>query len=248
MFLPYPKASLADSTMGPTDVHLFCVDLDADQERVVALQRLLSAEELQRANQLRFDRDRRRFVVSHGLLRLILSGYSDVDSHKLQFNQGPHGKPALSTGSEFNLSHSNELALIGITTTAPLGVDVEFVREVGDAEGIARRFLSKSEQADLLGLPRDQWPAAFFSCWTRKESYLKALGYGLSVPLDDFTVTLLPEQPARLCSIRQDPAEASEWTIRHLEPKPGYTGALAIRGHHWRTSTWSIDLARIALQ
>lgn len=103
---------------------------------------------------------------------------------------------------------------------------------------IAQRFFAPEECGELRSLPPDLQPAGFFRCWTRKEAYLKAIGLGLGVPLDQFIVTLAPEQAARIVSILGDAKEASRWSLRELSLPPEYYGALVVEGHDWRLSCW----------
>jgi 4'-phosphopantetheinyl transferase len=202
------------------------------------LQGVLSHDELERAGRFKFDRDNRRFVVSRGLLRDVLSRYAGIDPALLRFTYGPKGKPGLettppNTGLHFNLSHAHELMMIAISVDTPLGIDVEYVRELPDLDDIARGFFSASEYSDLRRTPRTQRTEAFFNCWTRKEAYVKAIGDGLSAPLDRFDVTLTPGEPARIRGFAGDPANATRWSLYHLEPEPGYVGALAVKGNSW---------------
>jgi 4'-phosphopantetheinyl transferase len=116
-----------------------------------------------------------------------------------------------------------------VTRGQELGVDLEVVRPMTDAEGVARRFFSAGEVSDLLGLPERE--LAFFRCWTRKEAYIKALGQGLSCPLDRFRVSLLPAEPPRLVEVEGSTSEARQWTLWELIPWPGHVACIAIRAH-----------------
>ncbi len=90
----------------------------------------------------------------------------------------------------------------------------------------------------LSGLPVNKQALAFFNCWTRKEAYIKACGEGLSLPLDQFDVSLAPGEPAKLLGTREHPQEASRWCLQELIPAPGYTAALAVEGQGWRLACW----------
>ena len=105
-------------------------------------------------------------------------------------------------------------------------------------EQIAARFFSKRENDVLKSLPEDQRQEAFFNCWTRKEAYIKAIGDGLTYPLDQFDVSLTPGEPARLLNVEGNAAEVSRWKLQALTPEPDYKGTLAVEGHGWRLQSW----------
>ena len=128
----------------------------------------------------------------------------------------------------FNMAHSGSLALYAVTVDCEIGVDVEELRDIPEIEQVASRYFSKPEAAQLLSIsPKLAVREAFFRCWTRKEAYIKAIGDGLYLPLDQFQVTLEPDAPARFIHIGNDSAAAAEWTLQHLDPAPNYLGALA---------------------
>ncbi|MHB1426768.1 MAG: 4'-phosphopantetheinyl transferase family protein, partial [Gemmataceae bacterium] len=104
----------------------------------------------------------------------------------------------------------------------------------GDGEPLAERFFSPRETAVLRSLPPELRREAFFRCWTRKEAYIKAQGKGLSLPLDQFDVSLHPDEPAELLATQHDPQEAQRWSLRSLLPKEGFVATVAVEGHSWR--------------
>ncbi len=187
---------------------------------------MLSSEEQRRAARFHFERDRRRFIGSHAALREILSLYLGEPPASLEFVTRVHGKPELASGApRFNLSHSGELALIGVAGNRELGVDVERVRAQVAIERIARRFFSASEAAALFAYPGSERDAAFFRCWTRKEAYVKARGGGLRIPLASFDVSL-DEGRARLLRA----PDIERWTLHSLAVPPGYVAAAVVEG------------------
>jgi len=203
----------------------------------------LAPDELRRADRYRFERDRRRFIVARGVLRAILSRYTGVEPGQLRFRYGAQGKPQLvgETGREalrFNLSHAHELVLFAVARGRAIGVDLEYVRrDLADLE-LAERFFSPTEVAVLRALPAYARCRAFFNCWTRKEAYIKAKGGGLSIPLDQFDVTLGPGKAAALVEARWDAEEASRWSLHGMDPAPGYVAALAVQGRAWELAFW----------
>ncbi|MFN4259646.1 MAG: 4'-phosphopantetheinyl transferase family protein [Gemmataceae bacterium] len=196
---------------------------------------LLTAEERRKAERFHFERDRRRFAVCRGLLRVLLSRYLDMPPTAIALTYGNHGKPALACQRvRFNVSHSHGWALLAFTLDREIGVDLEKLRPLRNAEGLARRFFAPREAAVLLGLPEAERLAAFFRCWTRKEAYIKAIGTGLACPLDQFAVTLAPGEPAQLLWVANRADEVARWSMTHLDPAPGFVAALIAEGHDWR--------------
>jgi 4'-phosphopantetheinyl transferase len=199
------------------EVHSWCVGLDVSPEAYARLHATLADDERRRTARLRFERDRRRFVVAHGVLRELLARYLRTPPGQIRFVYNAFGKPALSPefGSrlKFNLSHSADLALIAIAADADIGVDVEYIRAQPDYAEIARHFFSAAEVDRLNRLPSHLHARAFLRCWTKKEAYVKACGEGLAMPHGP---------PAR------------RWSLFTLQPAPGYIGALAVEGRGWR--------------
>jgi 4'-phosphopantetheinyl transferase len=225
------------------EIHVWCADLDAPVSDLAAFTGLLSESEHKRADRFRLDRDRNRFIVRHGLLRIILGRYLNIDPARLAFAYESRGKPMLCLPDgpaplQFNLSHSNGLALIGATRRAALGVDVEEVRFVPEVDQIAAKFFSPQESAVLNAVPEEQKMEAFFHCWTRKEAYLKATGEGIADALPRIEVSLTPGQPARLSRINGDALSASRWRLGGLAPAPGFVGALAVKADTLRLACW----------
>ncbi len=221
-------------------VHLWSAGLEPPPARVEELRRLLTVEEAARADRFRFDRHRRRFIVRRGVLRLLLAGYLGQDPARVRLEEGDKGKPFVPQAAaepasrlHFNLSDSRDLAVYAFTRGAELGVDVEVLRPMPDAQSIAESFFSAEEQERLRRVPPERKARAFFNCWTRKEAYIKAIGEGLSEPLDRFSVTLLPEEPARFVHLGGDPERAAGWTLHHLVPEEGTVGGLALEGDGW---------------
>jgi 4'-phosphopantetheinyl transferase len=225
-------------------VHIWRARLDQSEACVQRLRQTLSADELARARRFRFQRDRKHFIAGRGLLRLILARYLDLEPSQLRFRYGPHGKPSLVTMSpletpNFNASDSGGLALYAVTRGRKVGIDLEQIRTDCPCEQIAEQFFSSREKAMLQDLQTEQAKRkAFFGCWTRKEAYIKARGEGLSLPLDQFDVSLAPGEPAKLLEMRGDPLEASRWSLHELYPGPGYAAALAVEGHGVRLACW----------
>jgi 4'-phosphopantetheinyl transferase len=234
---------LVNLVLPEDEVHLWRADLDQPAPQVERLAQTLAPDEQIRADRFHFERDRQYYIVGRGVLRTILGWYLKREPGELHFNYGPRGKPALPDILNqgricFNLAHSQGLALYGLARGRDIGVDLEYIRPVSDMGEIARRFFSAQENAALLALPPDQRQEAFFNCWTRKEAYLKATGDGLAQPLDQFDVSLGPEEPARLLRITGQSHLAARWSMLALKPARGYVGALVVAGHDWQAQCW----------
>lgn len=188
---------------------------------------VLSEGERARAARFRFERHRDAFVAAHWALRTVLACYLDTNAAALRFESGDHGKPFLAQPSSdlrFNLSHSHEVAIVAVTSGREVGCDVEWISERVPVDALAARFFSPPEQAEIEALDPAARRLAFFSCWSRKEAFIKARGEGLSLPLNGFDVNVTGE--ARLVATRPDPDEAQRWWMAALPCSPEYAGAV----------------------
>jgi len=215
------------------EVHIWHTEL-LNPEDARQLRPLLSADELQRANQFRFPEHRRRFTIARACLRQLLGTYLRVVPQEIRFAYSAEGKPQLSSefsqDLSFNVSHSENLAVFSFTNYRKIGVDVEVFRYDVDTEGIPRRFFSEFEQRALAGLAGQQKIEGFFNCWTRKEAYVKAVGQGLSLRLRDFDVSLAPGEPARLLATRPDAKLVSQWSIQSFRLNEHCAAAVVVEG------------------
>jgi 4'-phosphopantetheinyl transferase len=224
--------------LGSREVQVWGVWLSGSDASLAYYRSMLSPEELQRAERFRFEHLRHSYTRSRGSLRLLLAHYLGLSPNEIQLICRPKGKPILRDSSQidFNASHSGQMALYAFTVGCELGIDVEQIRRLDDAESIAARFFSTAEASELLSLTPEQRGPAFFRCWTRKEAYVKAVGDGLAISLNRFQVTLLPGIPARFVQLASDMGTAADWTLDHLELAPGYLGALAYRDNRRPTT------------
>jgi 4'-phosphopantetheinyl transferase len=188
---------------------------------------VLTSEEHQRAGRFHFDADRNRFITGRGGLRWILSLYCGIPPEALTFETGPQGKPALPRHPtlSFNLSHSGEYVLIGVTTGADCGVDIEWKRPGANEEGIAQRFFCPRE-VEWLKRTKD----GFLRLWTAKEAIIKAVGGGLSIPLTDVDVTDVVEGTAFAMKLETSGLPARMLWLQELELVEGYAAAVAVIG------------------
>ncbi len=232
-----------DLTLENKEVHVWRAELDLPAEQVQELAKTLSEDEQLRAQRFHFQKHRQRFIVGRGLLRTILGRYLGIKPEQIQFEYSPRGKPRLGESCcrerlQFNLSHSQGLALYGFTRDRRIGIDLEYLRSMPDAGQIAKRFFSPREYAAISALPPDEKQKAFFRCWTGKEAYLKATGDGLAGSLDQIEVSLTPDEPARLLSIQGNSRAASSWSLYNLTPASDYIGTIVVEGRDWHLSCW----------
>ena len=214
--------------MKADEIHVWNGRIAAGEDCFLGLYKSLSQDETEKAARLRFDQHKRSYVICRGLLRSILAGYLGLRPAEIPIQYGAQGKPFLQNRAvRFSVSHSEDRVLFAFCRNCELGVDLEYVRELPDAEQLARRFFAPSEYIEFCGTTPAIRTMAFFCCWTRKEAYIKATGLGLSLPLDSFAVPAVPGQPAKLRITTGPDAQLSGYSLRHLDPAPGYVGALA---------------------
>lgn len=162
--------------------------------------------------------DRLRYTVAHGALRQLLSEYLDNAANELSFTAGPHGKPELKDQAcQFNISHSGDYVLIGLSETHPIGVDVEQNKPISDYLKLAQRFFHPEEYKSISALPNDLGLQAFYRCWNRKEAVAKATGQGLQMGFHTFQVS-----PTETPWVEfDDPGpDNSQWHIEDLDLSP----------------------------
>jgi 4'-phosphopantetheinyl transferase len=218
------------------DVHVWRVALD--EERAPPCWNVLSADEQARALRFRFEHDRAAFVMAHGALRTILAAYTGSNAAELQFVLGPFGKPAIDAAAhdarlEFNLSHSGGFALIAIANDRAVGIDIMKWDPNVDHAAVAERSFSPLERETLRALARTASNSApiteaFYSAWSRKEAYLKALGVGLTRSPDTFDVSIAPSEPAALVADHQDRDASERWAMVSIDAAAGYSAALVV--------------------
>jgi 4'-phosphopantetheinyl transferase len=193
---PDPSLKLEENT-----VHIWLSYLNLHEARLKHLYPLLSTEEKERSERFKFYKHRKRFIASHGFMRSVLENYIETPAAEIAFSANDKGKPEFDkkthkTNVRFNLSHSNNIALLAIGLNHEIGVDIEFLDRKNDWKGIIKRFYTATEQKGILKLSEDQQQKAFFQMWTRKEAYMKVLGLGLHLPPNKFVITVPPAKPA----------------------------------------------------
>ena len=215
-------------------VQLWCAQTDApglDSQRLAAY---LTPAERERVARYRFERDRARHTYARGLLRLVLGGAAGLHPRAVELVTGPFGKPELlpaqnSLGLRFNLSYGGDWLLLALTRGCEVGVDLEPVRALPDAIGIAERFFHRDEKDSLHAAAEDKQSPLFFTYWTRKEALLKALGTGLSdQALAAFNSADLTSAPLVWRQLSASAGPGKDWWLVDLAPRPGYAACLVL--------------------
>lgn len=244
---PGKKPATEDPEEGTVDV--WSASLDPPAPLASHLAGYLSSDEQARAERFIHARDQDRFIAGRSFLRLLLAQRLGAEPRGLRFRYGTRGKPSLATGTghlQFNLAHSGTLAVCALGRGGgEIGVDIERVRPISNAEGVARRVLSPREVAQLESLPEPARLRAFYEAWTRKEAFLKALGCGMDRSLESFEVSFGPAESPRLVRTLGDPTEVERFSFHAFEPELGYVGAAAMVGHSRRIRhlKWRWDVA-----
>jgi 4'-phosphopantetheinyl transferase len=227
------------------EVHVWRANLAAEPDLLAQFFATLSPEERDRADRFQFPEHRDAFVAAHGILKEILGRAVAQEPSSLAFSADRFGKPCFARGSQFahihfNLSHSGGRALYAISQVGDLGVDLEKIRPLPDMLALATRVFSPREAQLFFSLPAPIQPAAFFTCWTRKEAYLKASGEGFGIEPSSFEVTFAPGAPAAVVG-----EEHAAWSLRELAPAPGYVGAVAVNARAFDLKLWDWQAAEI---
>ncbi len=207
-------------------VHIWQANLVFSSEQLQRLAQLLSEDEQARANRFKFAHHRDRFMAARGILRTLLSRYLDQPPEQLQFSYSDRGKPCLNNPLQFNVSHSENLALYALTCDRMIGIDVEHLRPVENLEGLTQRFFSAREHDAIAQLPPEHRERSFFRYWTCKEAYLKATGEGLS-ELAGLEFSLSIHQPAQLIATAKNPENIQNWRLQELNLSDEFVGTVA---------------------
>jgi 4'-phosphopantetheinyl transferase len=229
------KGDIRRVRLSADEVHVWRASLDRSPTDVDRLHLLLAADERERATRFRFDRDRSRYVIGRGLLRLLLARYGGLAPAEIRFAYSAYEKPSLLDGGPaFNVSHSGSIAMFAFCAHGDVGIDIEIDEPDFASEQIAEHFFSPGEVAVLRSLPEAQRARAFLSCWTRKEAFIKARGDGLSLELASFDVSVAPTSEPAVLRTEWSREEPSRWCLRDLSnTELGYVAAVALRSHGW---------------
>jgi 4'-phosphopantetheinyl transferase len=217
-------------------IHVWLVRIDPAPRSLAAMALWLSADERDRAGRFHFESDRQRYTAARATLRQLLGRYLDVAPAELVFRYGPRGKPDLDgpwadCAIQFNVSHRGEFALMAFMR--------EQLRDVPEALTIARNHFTAAETRLLAtATAAAARQECFFRLWTRKEAVIKAVGTGLSMPLEEFDVSSATEVGEAWHVVHVPARPETTWAVRDLEPAAGYRGALCVAGAGTDVSFW----------
>jgi 4'-phosphopantetheinyl transferase len=242
----FSQFPLSSKSSEENAVHVWKIALDVDQNTLERLQTTLDTSELHRASRFRFHADKRRFIIGHSALRIILSRYAGMAPNKITFLYNTYGKPELpnhlrTPPIHFNISHSGELALIGICHNRRVGIDIERLDRSVRIQAIADRYFSPEESEAIRSLPPEQQRLAFFRCWTAKEAYLKALGVGLYGSLNNLRTSICNGNTVSIRRFVNGNRANESWTLKPLDVGKNYVATLAVEGHNGQLSFHQLD-------
>ncbi|HEY7750889.1 MAG TPA: 4'-phosphopantetheinyl transferase superfamily protein [Ignavibacteriaceae bacterium] len=231
------KKNLHEYKLKPFQTQVWFVDLSEYLKEINQFKSILSTDELARADKFHFEIDKARFIYSKGILRCLLCLQTGIRPELLRFMYNNNLKPEISNEQNslslnFNISHSQHALCIAIANNLNLGVDIEFLKPIPDLKELSSKYFSASENKQLLELPEEKILAGFYSCWTKKEAVVKALGEGLSVPLKDFDVSVMPKDKPGIIEGRNVLKEKlKNYQLESFYIGDEFIGAVAVDGN-----------------
>lgn len=207
---------------------------------------LLQDDERQKAQTMRLSHIRDRYIATRAWLRLTLAAYLQETPASLRFDIGEYGKPSLAgVGLHFNLSHSADTLLLAVANFADIGVDVEEIKPRGSLADIACRCFSAREFADWQQLPPSQQIAVFYNLWTKKEAFVKAVGRGIALGVEQCEVSL--QAGGGLNAIPAEFGHARDWTVTELAMPAGMCAALVTANGPFELRRRSLSISNLSM-
>lgn len=233
--------SWANFRLANAKVHVWHASLEQPANVVQKLEAVLSNDERQKAEEFRYQEHRQSFVISRGILRNLLSRYTNIQPKHIQLKYTLTGKPYLANRGEtqdlsFNLSHAGLLVLYAISWGRQVGIDVECIRPMEEMNQVAHRIFSPKEYRKFQKVNQEARLKAFYNCLTRKEAFLKARGDGIYFPPQAVEVSFEPGFSARVLSIDGKEQEAKQWSMHDIKTWDGYAAALVVEGNDYSIS------------
>lgn len=216
------------------EVHIWRVFVNQKVSELPTLFETLSLDERKKADRFHFEKDRRQFIVARGTLRKILGAYLDISPSEISFSYNHFGKPMLNNVKDkhllcFNVSHSNGILLVAVTNGQEVGIDIEFINEESATLKVAGKFCSPNEFSVLSSKTADLKVAAFYSLWTRKEAFVKAIGEGLSDSLKQIKLPIISEERETYLN-ETFSHRIGKWSVVNLPSDAEYVASLVVKG------------------
>jgi 4'-phosphopantetheinyl transferase len=215
------------------DVHIWRGSLDLAAAKIEKLFDILSQDEKLRAQRFRFPEHQKRFIAARGILRQLLSTYLDLPAKSIVFEYSDRGKPTLAKSInyndlQFNLSHSQDLAVYGFTLSRKIGIDLEYLKPLTDAKAIASRFFAATEKELICSLTGEEQQQVFFQLWTAKEAYLKAIGEGITGSLAEVEIALASDRSITSFKLKGNTITTESWLLSDFIPETNYLATVAV--------------------
>lgn len=231
----YSKASLLNAG----EAHIWFLQTDKYLRYVSSFKNVLSSDEMTRAEDFHFERDKNNFIITRAVLRFILSEYLKVNAEDVSFEYEEKGKPSVlseinSLKINFNLSHSKGVALYAFALDVRLGVDVEYKRSLSSLNDMAKKTLTEREFEEYSLMPISKKAECFFKFWTHKEAFVKATGEGVFAAMDLVEFTFNKENELNISYVRGSKEEASRWISFGIDCGAEYEGALLLPNDKWK--------------
>ena len=215
-------------TLKKGQIDVWRIELAASTVRLQQYHALLDEYEKNRAAAFLDEKDRQRYMMTHGQMRQILALYLGIPAAEISIIQRPGEKPYIQHRTLlFNLSHTSGYALLAVSNTGEVGIDIEYQRDNVEIELIAKSTFSDSERCAILSVDGAERRDRFFNCWTKKEAFIKAIGKGFSYDTKSFSVTTDAATSSRVMCFHQGDYNIRDWTIRSFVPFLGTKAALA---------------------
>ncbi|MFS4481476.1 4'-phosphopantetheinyl transferase family protein [Hyunsoonleella sp. 2307UL5-6] len=231
-------------TISDNSIHVWLVTLNTLRNKIQFFKEILSKEELIKASKFRFDKDRQQFIITRGVLRYLSGNYLKINPKDVNLIYSEFGKPYfdMDTTLKFNVSHAEDLAVIGFVNNYDFGIDVEYTKRTFDILDIVDNYFSKHEIKALKKIAKPLQTEAFYRGWTRKEAFVKAKSKGLSFPLDSFSISIETDENAELYETIWDENEKDLWRIIPFQTTKGYKAAFAVKGTISSVKYFKFDL------
>ncbi|WP_061996348.1 4'-phosphopantetheinyl transferase superfamily protein [Clostridium sp. ATCC 25772] len=177
--------------LNKNEIHIWLIYIDLYKSNTLFFENLLCNDEVNKMNSFYFEKDKERFAITHGLLRILISKYLNLSNNKIKFEKDLYGKPKVVIDDKninFNISHSNNLIAFAFSNSATIGIDVEYNKNINDFNDIVTNYFHELEIENFNKVSNLKKQDIFYRYWTQKEAFLKATGEGLNRSLSSFYI------------------------------------------------------------